>query len=130
MSEIQGKVVRVLSPMELVINLGSSHGVTENSRFIIFTMGEEMKDPDTGDPLGQLEIVRGRAEAKHVQEKMTTIRSTETQKLLKDQRRQRRDPLGIFAGMGGPSAYETFTEVTWVDAPFQGVQVGDLVRVL
>jgi hypothetical protein len=103
---IQGKVVRVLSPTELVINLGSSHGVIEDSKFIVFALGEEMKDPDTGESLGQLEIVKGRAEVKHVQEKMSTVRSTEQQKSF------------------------TLNGVTWIEAPLEGVQVGDLVRAL
>jgi hypothetical protein len=74
---IQGKVIRTLSSTELVINLGATHGVRERSRFIIFTLGDEMQDPDTGEALGQLEVVKGQAEAKHVQERMSTIRSVD-----------------------------------------------------
>jgi hypothetical protein len=78
MNKIEGKVIRVLNPTEIVINLGSSHGITGESRFIVFETGAEVTDPDSGESLGQLEMVKGRAEAKHVQEKMSTLRSRES----------------------------------------------------
>lgn len=127
MSEIQGKVIRVLSPTELVINLGSSQSVTEHSRFVVFTLGGEIDDPDSGEPLGQLEIVKGRAEAKHVQEKMSTIQSIEKKKLKFD--RALAPPLGS-AWSFGPQQAERLTEEVEVAAAFQDVEVGDLVRVL
>lgn len=126
MSEKQGKVIRLLSPTELVINLGSSDGVTSSSRFIVFTLGDQMKDPDTGESLGQLEIVRGRAEAKHVQEKISTIRSIEKKKIQRD--RQRVVPNDPIIPRIVP-LFETVVEEVEISAPFEGVQVGDIVRV-
>ena len=76
MSDIVGKVILVLSPSELVINIGSREGVSPSSIFVVYALGAEVRDPDSDEPLGQLEIVKGRAEAKHVQEKMSTIRSS------------------------------------------------------
>ena len=127
MNTIEGKVVHKLSPTELVINIGRSHGVQEDSRFIVFALGDEIPDPDTGESLGTLEIVRGRAEAKHVQEKMTTILSTEKRRVPRE--RQRLVFGSPFTSSITPRT-ETVTEEVEVPAPFEGVQVGDLVRVL
>jgi len=129
MSAILGKVVRVLSPTELVVNLGSAHGISDTSRFVVFTPGDELTDPDTGEPLGQLEIVRGRAEAKHVQEKMSTIRSIEKKTMTRDRSRLAPGHSPFASGIKQPM-FETVTEEVLVDAPFQGAQVNDLVRVL
>ena len=128
MNTIEGKVVHKLSPTELVINIGRSHGVQEGSRFIVFALGDEIAEPDTGESLGALEIVRGRAEAKHVQEKMTTILSTEKRWVPQDRQRLV-SGAAWFVGPGRPRT-ETVTEEVEVPSPFEGVQVGDLVRVL
>jgi len=72
-----GKVVRINTdqspPIELVVSLGSTDGVSMRDTFLIYAIGEEIKDPETGESLGQLEIVRGRGKAKHVQPSMTTV---------------------------------------------------------
>jgi len=128
MRPIEGKVIRVLSPTELVINLGSSSGVSETSRFVIYSLGDEIKDPDTGELLGQLEIVKGRAEAKHIQEKMSTIRSVEKTKLTRDRERLLPRPPRI--GWAAMPETEMVTEEVLVPAPFEGVELNDLVRVL
>ena len=108
----EAKVVKVLSPNEIVVNLGSADGVDSTSRFLVFTLGGELKDPDTGESLGVLEIVRGRGEAKHVQERLTTVRSIE-----RNINQAATRPL-----LGVPGANDP--------APFDNVSVGDLVRLL
>jgi hypothetical protein len=62
--------------MEVVINKGRDDGIKEGQNFVIYKNGEELLDPDSGESLGCLEVVRGRGYAAHVQEKMTTISST------------------------------------------------------
>lgn len=54
------------------MNRGSSHGVKTGDRFVVFAEGDEVKDPDTGQLLGRIEIVKAHVVAAHVQEKMTT----------------------------------------------------------
>lgn len=129
MNKIKGKVIRVLSPMEIVINLGASHGITGESRFIVFETGDEVTDPDSGESLGQLEIVKGKAEAKHVQEKMSTLRSLESKKVVRDRLRPHPPGLPSFSFNNFPQ-FETVTEEVEVSAPFDDVKEGDLVRAL
>lgn len=98
-----GKVVKILNPFEVVINLGANDGIGAEDQFVVYAEGEELTDPDTGDSLGTLEIVRGQAFAKHVQERLTTLRSRES-----------RDGLLLRLEVH----------------PFKDVEVGDLARKL
>jgi hypothetical protein len=60
-------------PLEIVINRGLRQGVKPGDRFLVFGIGPHITDPDTGEDLGQLELVRGRGEVVHVQEHLATI---------------------------------------------------------
>ena len=69
-------VIKILSPVKLVINRGSNHNVEPNSRFLIYSLSdEELTDPETRESLGKLEIVKGTGRVVHVQEKMATLES-------------------------------------------------------
>lgn len=71
------KVIKVVDEYQIVINRGSENGVTLGTRFLIFGGGEELTDPDTGENLGMLELVRGKARVVHVQGKICTLDSDE-----------------------------------------------------
>jgi hypothetical protein len=124
-----GKVVKVLNQFEVVVNFGSSDGVIENQRFIVFQEGDEIKDPDTGESLGKLEIVRGQGEARHVQERLTTLRSIEINDEPQYLKRPRlRSPFESVSEQLFQPKEEYVTEVVPVPAPFRSVKEGDLVR--
>ncbi len=85
---LTGKVLKVIDDYTLVINKGSSDGVTSRCRFLIYHLGEEVFDPDTGEGLGELEIVCGEGRPEHIQERITTITSSKqtvrsTKKVIK-----------------------------------------------
>ncbi len=67
----EGRVARILNDRSIVINRGSAQGVREGMRFVVFAELDEVPDPETGDSLGKLELVKARVVASHVQEKMT-----------------------------------------------------------
>lgn len=69
---VTGRVARILSDQSVVINRGSEHGVKTGDRFVIFAESDEVTDPESGESLGSLEIVKARVVAAHVQENMTT----------------------------------------------------------
>ena len=75
-----GKLVRITDEYSVVINRGEEHGVEVGQKFILVGMGEVITDPDTGDDLEQLEIVRGKVEVTHVQNKISTSSSYEFNK--------------------------------------------------
>ena len=114
----EGKVVQVLggyAPTEVVVNLGAEDGVTEKTEFLVYQKGDELKDPDTGESLAAVEIVRGRGQPKHIQPRLTTIHQI---------RKTRRK---IVETMFAQTREIEAEEIT----PFaHGTAVGDLVRVV
>lgn len=119
-----GKVVKVAENAydddEVVINKGENDGISPNDRFLIYAIGEELFDPDTGENLGKLEIVKGIAKPKHIQEKTTTLVSAEyyppRKRIIK-----RNDILNF-------SREDEIEESPPQVVPFKGVKVGDLVK--
>jgi hypothetical protein len=71
------KVVSVQDKYVVVINAGADKGVKVGQRFLVVGLGEALTDPDTGEDLGRLEVVRGTVQATHVQDKVATLRSSE-----------------------------------------------------
>lgn len=69
------RVVQIIDEYTVVINRGENHDIEKGDRFLIFALGEPVLDFDTNEDLGRLELVRGRAEAVHVQEGITTLKS-------------------------------------------------------
>lgn len=63
---------------KLVLNVGKNDGVALGDKFIVYSLSkEDIIDPSTRESLGKLEIVKGRGEVTHVQEKMCIIDSIE-----------------------------------------------------
>lgn len=57
MNRIEGKVARILNARTLVINRGSTAGVTVGMQFAILnSRGADIKDPDTGEVIGSVEL--------------------------------------------------------------------------
>ena len=75
-----GKVVATRDEFTVVMNRGEEHGVKVGQNFLIVGLGEVITDPDTNEELEQLEIVRGRVIAEHVQPKISTLKSCEYEK--------------------------------------------------
>jgi hypothetical protein len=71
----EAKVAVVRDPYTLVLNVGSSDGVAVGQRYLIYAVGPEVMDPDTGESLGKLEVVRGTGKVTHLQERLATIAS-------------------------------------------------------
>lgn len=59
LSHIEGKVAGILTKRELAINRGAADGVEIGMRFAILNrQGIEVEDPDSGDVLGSVELVK------------------------------------------------------------------------
>jgi hypothetical protein len=72
---IYTKVARIHSPTEIVLAAGANDGVKKGMEFIIYDLSEMIKDPETNEDLGQIELVKGRIIAEHVQDKITTAKT-------------------------------------------------------
>ncbi len=77
---LQGKVAKVLTEREIVINIGSARGVKKGMRFaILAATPEEITDPDTGEKLDVVDRTKVLVEATEVRSKITicsTFRTT------------------------------------------------------
>lgn len=60
------KVVKIISETEVVLGAGANQGVLKGMDYIIYEPCEEIFDPETGDSLGHLEIVKGHVKVDHV----------------------------------------------------------------
>ena len=76
----QGKVIKIIDEFTVVINKGIEDSVKEGDVCLIYSIGDELFDPDTNESLGLLEIVKGQGKVIHVQEKLATIQSIEFKK--------------------------------------------------
>lgn len=123
------KVVKIVDEYTVVLNVGSDKGLRVGKVFLIVGIGEMIRDPETGEELGQLEIVRGKAKVTHVQDKISTLASAEIErqpdiKEIKKVSSTRGSPL---ISIMGPQ--ETVTESTRTGEPkvkaLTGVAVGD-----
>jgi len=74
-------VIHVSDSYSVVINNGSEQGVKQGDTYLIYGLGPELNDPETGESLGRLEVVRGRAEVSHIQDKVATLESCEFEKI-------------------------------------------------
>ncbi|HHT9125829.1 MAG TPA: hypothetical protein ACFYD6_08425 [Candidatus Brocadiia bacterium] len=67
---IEGKVIKILDEYSIVINLGWKDGLADGMNVVVFALGsEEVKDPNTGESLGYLELVKAHLKVTHVQER-------------------------------------------------------------
>lgn len=68
---IRGKVAWVLNSRELVINIGSEHGVTVGMYFdVLFHQSGEIRDPDTDEVLGSVDRTKVSVRVTEVQKKL------------------------------------------------------------
>lgn len=125
------KVVKVIDDYTVVINAGKDKGIQKGKAFLIVSIGEMIIDPDTGEELGALEIIRGKADVIHVQDRMATLTSAEFEK-KPDVREIKKVSE---SGRGNALSHyfrpqSTVTESITPSEPkvkkFSGVQVGDV----
>ena len=77
---LQGKVAKILTEREVVINIGSAQGVKKGMRFAILApTPEEVLDPETSEVLDVVDRTKVLVQATEVREKITicsTYRTT------------------------------------------------------
>ncbi|WP_065571419.1 hypothetical protein [Microbacterium oleivorans] len=79
MSRIEGKVATVLNERELVLNVGAEEGVEIGMRFkILYPGGIQITDPDTNEPLGNVEWPKTEVKVVSVQPHMAVGRTFRT----------------------------------------------------
>ena len=122
-SGINFKVVKVISPYQVVITGGLDGGLKKGQRVLIYDIGDMILDPDTGEELEALEVIRGTGKIIHIQSKIATVESDMVDKTPK--KTIRKSGLGGFHAVFGQTEE---TEVSNEELPFDEPQVGDRVR--
>ncbi len=102
---------------KLIINKGSNDSIKMGELVLVYEIGEEILDPETGISLGKVELVKGRGKVIHVQENMATIESIE-----KEYQIVRLNPMYTAFSNKNKEQKET------VYLPFDNPKVGDLVK--
>lgn len=73
---VPATVVSTIDGYTVAINRGARDGVQMGQRFCIYSISDEpISDPNTGESLGQLEIVKGTGIVINVQERMSSVKS-------------------------------------------------------
>ena len=73
---IKGKIVKILSETDVILDVGEKDVVTEDMEFVIYNESEDILDPETQENLGTLETVKGRLRITHVMERMCRATTT------------------------------------------------------
>ncbi len=122
MEPIIAKVINVLDEYNIVINKGFKDGITKDDVFLIYRLGKELFDPDTKESLGVLELVCGEGKPGHIQEKITTLRTSKTE-IRKTKTVRKTGPYGGLFG----NTEETYDPET-IEIPFEKVDTDCLAR--
>ncbi|GIH73241.1 hypothetical protein [Sphaerimonospora thailandensis] len=81
-SRIEGKVAQILTARELVINKGTVDGVEVGMRFAVLnSRGVDIKDPDTGEALGSVEIEKAIVKVVRVSDRLAVARTFRTYRI-------------------------------------------------
>lgn len=111
-------VAKVIDEHKLVINRGSEHGIREGQRMLVYHISDEdIKDPETGESLGFLELVRGTGKIIFIQEKMSIIESDKVKRI--PPKNNYIDPLQSFGE-------QVFGKE--IKLPFDNPQIGDKIK--
>lgn len=68
---IRGKVARILNSREIAINVGSTNGVVVGMHFDVVYPKEDIRDPDTKEVLGSLNLSKVRVRITKVRERLS-----------------------------------------------------------
>lgn len=78
---IEGKVAQVLNRREVALNVGSSSGVVPGMKFAILNKRAlNIRDPDTREPLGSIDLPKALVKVVRVNDKVSVARTFRTTK--------------------------------------------------
>jgi hypothetical protein len=138
---IRGKVARINSDRELIINRGENDGVKQGAHFYIRGEPLTVEDPDTGEPLGEVLPIKMVVRAEEVSEKFCIARTFRSKRVkVRDAEPGNENLLGLSWRQQlqppRPAEYETQVETFRMD-PKKGsaisanqsvIRVGDVVE--
>ncbi len=121
------RVASVIDDSRLVLNVGSNEGVKVGQTYLIYGIGQNVVDPETGEDLGALELVRGRGKVEHLQPTMCTVRSSMQKKVPGNKKVYRQGKSGLGNFFGNP-IQEVEEGERMIELAFDDAAVGDYAR--
>ena len=126
-------IVKVVDGFTVAIDRGATDGVQLGQLFLIYSLGEELNDPVTGESLGRLEIVKGRGKVINVQERIATIESTKYGRSEKKTVKRQVPPASSSALYAYPFGHQLLIEEEIIEIPgqllpFHDPQKGDKAK--
>lgn len=116
------KVIKIIDSYSVVVNIGIEDSIKEGDICLIYSIGEELFDPDTKESLGALEVVKGKGKVTHVQPKISTIKSIDEKRTRSILRPTLGGGINLIFGGREEETFETVIE------PFQNIALGDFVK--
>lgn len=113
------RVAKIINPTRIVINRGSEHQIRPNQKVLVYSLSkEEIKDPETGEFLGYLEIYKGTGKVISIQDKISIIESDRDEFVE-----------ALTKSLSSPF-YRAFPTNLQIDKkiPFENPEIGDLVK--
>ena len=79
---IRGKIARVIDPRKIALNVGQEDGVESEMEFdILSSAGLPIRDPDTGEQLGFVDLPKARVKISSVYDKFSVAVTFRTQRV-------------------------------------------------
>lgn len=75
--EIKGRIVRIVSPRAVIVDIGTKNGVRVGSELVVYEEGQEITGLD-GKSLGKMEYVKANLRVVHAQESFSLAETLET----------------------------------------------------
>lgn len=122
-----GKVARIIDDYSCVINKGANDGLEQDGEYFIVELGEVIFDPDTNEELEQLHIVKGSGRIETLQERISTLKTSEENVIRPAVRRRKSGSdlaRSLFAAL---NEYETIEPAVTEPKKFINLKVGDLI---
>lgn len=73
------KILKILDKYRVVVNIPANSGVNKGEIFVIYSQGEEVKDPQTNELMGHVDNVKASLKVIHVQDNFCIMESNETE---------------------------------------------------
>lgn len=122
--KLRGKVASILTDRELALNIGSDDGVRRGMRFAVLEGGtREIKDPDTGESLGAIDVPKVFVKIIRVHEKFSVAATYRTRR--ENIGGPEGNSLSVVSQMFQPPKYVERTETLRTDDRESGAPIED-----
>lgn len=122
------KVARVVDDFTVVINAGTLDGINQGNVVMIYDMDGTIVDPDTGEALGELEVVKGTGVVTNAQERFSTVVSNiEDDSPIRVLKKSNPSEMARLARSLG---YSTIEQIPVKKKRFDNPSVGSLVKLV